>query len=92
MKEGSRQAARSSKIGHALFLCPPARREQLHSMTAKKMTQGKKDTLTRSVGMAIMVTTSLSFLGGHHDRHSKEMFAGPNVFEMHEVIQMAEKK
>ena len=37
-------------------------------------------------------TQSEEFKRAHANRPPKEMFAGPNVFEMHEVIQMAEKK
>lgn len=34
-------------------------------------------------------TESEDFRRAHADRPPKEMFAGPNVFEMHEVIQIA---
>ncbi len=34
-------------------------------------------------------TESEDFRRAHSDRPPKEMFAGPNVFEMHEVIQTA---
>ena len=37
-------------------------------------------------------TQSEAFKQAHANRPPKEMFAGPNVFEMHEVIQVAEKK
>jgi len=37
-------------------------------------------------------TQSEEFKQGHANLPPKEMFAGPNVFEMHEVIQVAEKK
>ena len=37
-------------------------------------------------------TQSDEFKQAHANRPPKEMFAGPNVFEMHEIIQMAEKK
>jgi heme-degrading monooxygenase HmoA len=36
-------------------------------------------------------TESEDFRRAHADRPPKEMFAGPNVFEMHEVIQTAGK-
>ncbi len=35
-------------------------------------------------------TESDDFRKAHADRPPKEMFAGPNVFEMHEVIQAAD--
>jgi len=35
-------------------------------------------------------TESEDFRRAHADRPPKEMFSGPNVFEMHEVIQAAE--
>lgn len=35
-------------------------------------------------------TESEDFREAHADRPPKEMFAGPNVFEMHEVIQVAQ--
>jgi heme-degrading monooxygenase HmoA len=34
-------------------------------------------------------TESEDFRRAHADRPPKEMFSGPNVFEMHEVIQAA---
>lgn len=37
-------------------------------------------------------TQSEAFKHAHANRPPKEMFTGPNVFEMHEVVQMAEKK
>lgn len=37
-------------------------------------------------------TASDSFREAHSNRPPKEMFAGPNVFEMHEIIQNVEKK
>ena len=36
-------------------------------------------------------TESEDFRRAHANRPPKEMFAGPNVFEMHEVIQTAER-
>ncbi len=36
-------------------------------------------------------TESASFREAHSNRPPKEMFAGPNVFEMHEVIQQVIK-
>jgi heme-degrading monooxygenase HmoA len=36
-------------------------------------------------------TQSEDFRTAHANRPPKEMFAGPNVFEMHEVIQTAER-
>lgn len=35
---------------------------------------------------------SEEFKRAHSNPSPKEMFAGPNVFEMHEVIQVSEKK
>ena len=35
-------------------------------------------------------TQSEDFQAAHSHRPPKEMFAGPNVFEMHEIIQLAE--
>ncbi len=37
-------------------------------------------------------TESEDFRRAHANRPPKEMFAGPNVFELHEVIQTAERK
>ena len=37
-------------------------------------------------------TQSEEFKHAHANRPPQEMFAGPNVFEMHEVIQVAQKK
>lgn len=37
-------------------------------------------------------TDSAEFKEAHRDRPPAEIFSGPNVFEMHEVIQGAEKK
>jgi heme-degrading monooxygenase HmoA len=37
-------------------------------------------------------TESDSFREAHSNRPPKEMFAGPNVFEMHEVIQRVDSK
>jgi heme-degrading monooxygenase HmoA len=37
-------------------------------------------------------TASDSFREAHSNRPPKEMFAGPNVFEMHEIIQHVDKK
>jgi heme oxygenase (mycobilin-producing) len=37
-------------------------------------------------------TESSEFQEAHRNRPAAEIFAGPNVFEMHEVIQHAEKK
>lgn len=37
-------------------------------------------------------TESADFRMAHANRPPKEMFAGPNVFEVHEVIQVAERK
>jgi heme-degrading monooxygenase HmoA len=37
-------------------------------------------------------TESAEFKEGHRNRPPAEIFAGPNVFEMHEVIQQAEKR
>jgi heme-degrading monooxygenase HmoA len=36
-------------------------------------------------------TESSEFKEAHRNRPAAEIFAGPNVFEMHEVIQYAEK-
>jgi heme-degrading monooxygenase HmoA len=36
-------------------------------------------------------TESREFQEAHRNRPRAELFAGPNVFEMHEVIQQAEK-
>ena len=36
-------------------------------------------------------TDSTEFKEAHNNRPRAEIFAGPNVFEMHEVIQRAEK-
>jgi heme oxygenase (mycobilin-producing) len=36
-------------------------------------------------------TESAAFQEAHQNRPRSEIFAGPNVFEMHEVIQQAEK-
>jgi hypothetical protein len=36
-------------------------------------------------------TQSEAFQTAHMHRPPKEMFAGPNVFEMHEIIQLAER-
>ena len=36
-------------------------------------------------------TESVEFKEAHRNRPRGEIFAGPNVFEMHEVIQYAEK-
>ena len=36
-------------------------------------------------------TDSAEFTEAHRNRPPAEIFAGPNVFEMHEVIQRAEK-
>ena len=36
-------------------------------------------------------TESAEFKEAHRNRPPSDMFAGPNVFEMHEVIQQAEK-
>ena len=36
-------------------------------------------------------TDSPEFKEGHRNRPPAEIFSGPNVFEMHEVIQAAEK-
>lgn len=37
-------------------------------------------------------TASDDFREAHSNRPPKEMFAGPNVFEMHEIIQLVEAK
>jgi heme-degrading monooxygenase HmoA len=37
-------------------------------------------------------TASDSFREAHSNRPPKEMFSGPNVFEMHEIIQLVEAK
>jgi heme-degrading monooxygenase HmoA len=37
-------------------------------------------------------TESAEFTEAHRNRPRAEIFAGPNVFEMHEVIQQAEKR
>ena len=37
-------------------------------------------------------TESAEFKEAHRNRPPSEIFSGPNVFEMHEVIQHAEKK
>ena len=37
-------------------------------------------------------TESAEFKEAHKNRPPAEIFAGPNVFEMHEVIQQAEKR
>ncbi len=37
-------------------------------------------------------TESSEFKEAHRNRPAAELFAGPNVFEMHEVIQHAERK
>lgn len=37
-------------------------------------------------------TASDAFREAHSNRPPKEMFAGPNVFEMHEIIQLVEAK
>jgi heme-degrading monooxygenase HmoA len=37
-------------------------------------------------------TESPEFKEGHRNRPPAEIFAGPNVFELHEVIQQAEKR
>jgi heme-degrading monooxygenase HmoA len=37
-------------------------------------------------------TESPEFKEAHQNRPPAEIFAGPNVFEMHEVIQQAEKR
>jgi heme oxygenase (mycobilin-producing) len=37
-------------------------------------------------------TESDSFREAHSNRPPKEMFSGPNVFEMHEIIQLVEAK
>ncbi len=37
-------------------------------------------------------TESVEFKEGHRNRPPAEIFAGPNVFEMHEVIQQADKR
>jgi len=36
-------------------------------------------------------TDSAEFREAHNKRPPAEIFAGPNVFEMHEIIQLAEK-
>ena len=37
-------------------------------------------------------TESPQFREAHSQRPPKEMFAGPNVFEMHEIVQHVERK
>jgi heme-degrading monooxygenase HmoA len=37
-------------------------------------------------------TSSDAFREAHSNRAPKEMFSGPNVFEMHEIIQLVESK
>jgi len=37
-------------------------------------------------------TESSEFKEAHRNRPAAEIFSGPNVFEMHEIIQHAEKK
>ncbi|MFQ5684710.1 MAG: antibiotic biosynthesis monooxygenase family protein [Candidatus Binatia bacterium] len=37
-------------------------------------------------------TESPEFQEAHKNRPRKEIFAGPNVFEMHDVIQIAERR
>lgn len=37
-------------------------------------------------------TASNAFREAHSNRPPKEMFSGPNVFEMHEIIQLVEAK
>jgi heme-degrading monooxygenase HmoA len=37
-------------------------------------------------------TSSDAFREAHSNRAPKEMFSGPNVFEMHEIIQLVEAK
>lgn len=37
-------------------------------------------------------TSSEAFREAHSNRPPKEMFSGPNVFEMHEIIQLVEAK
>ncbi len=47
-------------------------------------------TYWRSKADFLRWTESDDFRKAHADRPPKEMFAGPNVFEMHEVIQAAD--
>ena len=48
-------------------------------------------TYWKTEGDFVRWTQSEDFRTAHANRPPKEMFAGPNVFEMHEVIQTAER-